>query len=116
MIWTDDRLGQVAGERYVFINVENAKDYYSEYKGKKFKIPYFDEEFEKDGKKYAKDYSNAKFKNKSGLMHGVEVKEILDDKVVEQIEYQLDRIIYENTTPKSRWLNRGFINKQLEKL
>jgi hypothetical protein len=115
MIYTNkNQYGEIAGERYVFINVENADDYYSEYKGKKFKIPFFDEPFTgEDKKEYVKGYANAKFGNKSGLMHGVEVKEMLDEETVTKIEFDLDQIIYENKTAKFRYFRRGFINNEI---
>jgi len=46
MIYTDERFGKVISERNVFINDNDAKDFFTIVKGRKFIIPFFDDSFE----------------------------------------------------------------------
>ena len=40
MIFTDDRFGEIVGERNVYINKNDDDDYYTSVKGRKFQIPF----------------------------------------------------------------------------
>lgn len=101
MIYTDHRFGEIIGEIDVFVNKQNADDYYSSVKGRKFQIPFFDE-----------DFLNAKFKQKSGLID----KNNIDESVIVSLNKQINEILNPNTTDKSRWINRGDLKTKLKSL
>jgi hypothetical protein len=100
MIYTDDRFGEVVGERDIFINMDNSEDYYTAVKGRKFQIPFFDDEFLK-----------SKFTHGSGVID----KSYADEATLKTLNEITKRILEENATPKSRWINRGFLNQKISK-
>jgi hypothetical protein len=99
MIYTDNRFGQVVGERKVFINMQDADDFYTNVNGRKFQIPFFDS-----------SHSDSTFFPNSGVIK----KESVDESVVSLINNQIDLIFESDRTPHSRWINRGYLNKLLK--
>lgn len=97
MVYTDDRFGEVEGTRYVWVNMSDADDLYSVVKGRKFQIPFFDEEYE-----------DVQFKPNSGAIN----KEGIDAELIQKINDGMSRITEEHTK-KSRWINRGYVNRLL---
>lgn len=100
MIYTDDRFGEVVGERDIFINMKDSEDYYTSVKGRKFQIPFFDEQF-----------SKSKFTHSSGVID----KKYADEAELVTLNELSERILSENANSKSRWINRGSLNKKLAK-
>lgn len=107
--------------RKIYIELDmNREDYYSEYKGKKFIIPFFDDSVEnvsfKNGymidnngnkiiMKYVGDSSGAR----------LEMLKKLEETYGENLKNMFSKITYileEAITNKSRWENRGLLNKQ----
>ena len=102
MIYTDERFGDISGERKVFINMNNADDYYSKVKGRKFQIPFFDEDFE-----------NANWDYKSGAINKNIIK---DETISNELNEYVNKILNENRSTKSRWINRGVLKNTLKNL
>jgi len=92
LIYTDNRYGQVISKRDVFINMNDAEDYYTEVKGRKFQIPFFDD-----------DYASAQFEPSSGAIS----KQGINESLLTKLELQSQIITEAGRTPKSRWINRG---------
>ena len=102
MIYTDERFGDISGERKVFINMNNADDYYSKVKGRKFQIPFFDE-----------DFDSANWGYKSGAINKNIIK---DETISNELNEYVNKILSENRTTKSRWINRGVLKSKLKNL
>jgi hypothetical protein len=102
MIYTDKRFGAISGERKVFINMNNADDYYSKVKGRKFQIPFFDE-----------DFDNANWGYKSGAINKNLIK---NETISNELNEYVNEILSENRTGKSRWINRGVLKNTLKNL
>ena len=102
MIYTDERFGDISGERKVFINMNNADDYYSKVKGRKFQIPFFDE-----------DFDNANWDYKSGAINKNIIK---DETISNELNEYVNKILNENRSTKSRWINRGVLKNTLKNL
>lgn len=92
LIYTDNRFGQTLAQRDVFINMDNADDYYTKVKGRKFQIPFFDDEF-----------ASAQFAASSGVIN----KQGLSESLLAKLELQSQIILEDGRTSKSRWINRG---------
>ena len=92
LIYTDYRFGQALAQRDVFVNMDSADDYYTKVKGRKFQIPFFDD-----------DYAAAQFAPSSGAIN----KQGLSELLLTKLELQSQIILEVGRTPKSRWLNRG---------
>ena len=45
LIYTDHRYGQTYAQKDVFVNMDSADDYYTKVKGRKFQIPFFDDDY-----------------------------------------------------------------------
>lgn len=93
--------GEIDSERSVFINDNDLDDFYSEVKGRKFVIPFFDMP--------GKDYSNATWHDDlRGKIAGVED---VPPNLQERIDISLRRIFSDNPSKKSLWLHRNVIHK-----
>lgn len=101
MIYTDERMGEVVGQRDVFVGMEGEDNYYSEIKGRKFQIPFFDDQM--DG---------ASFKPQSGVIQ----KEGIDEKTYKLINDTITKSLNEENTAKSAWINRGYVNNKLREI
>ena len=99
LIYTDNRFGKVEAQQDVFVNMDNAEDYFTKVKGRKFQIPFFDD-----------DYITAKFKPSSGVL----TKETLSQSRVVVIQSHADYLLETNRTGKSKWINRGHLLKLLK--
>lgn len=99
MIFTDHRFGQVDSERKIFVNVQDRQDYYSEIKGRKFVIPFYDDEF-----------AGAEFGPRTGVVQG----KTLPESVVTEANWSVDKSLAPATTPMGRWVERGHIKKLLQ--
>ncbi len=99
LIYTDDRYGQVLAQRDVFINMNNADDYYTKVKGRKFQIPFFDDE-----------HTSTQFAPSSGVIK----EQGLPDTTIQALQAQSNIITEANRTAKSRWINRGVLLKLLK--
>ena len=97
MIYTDERFGDISGERKVFINMNNADDYYSKVKGRKFQIPFFDEDFE-----------NANWDYKSGAINKNIIK---DETISNELNEYVNKILNENRSTKSTVLKKKMLKK-----
>jgi len=99
MIFTDDRYGQVDSERYVMLNlVDDTEDYYTEVKGRKFHIPFYDDEHE-----------FTTFKPESGLVD----KKSVHESVIGDIDLYIKKSLDENRILKSRALNRHYVRRKI---
>ena len=102
MIFTNEKkYGEVCGSRKVFVNKDNETEYFSEIKGRKFQIPFFDDE-----------YQDAFFKDGYGIIDGKGVSE----NVMNSINSVVNDILNENKTPYYRTTNRLYIYNTLNKL
>lgn len=99
LLYTDDKLGQVEAQRGVFINNDNAEDYYTKLKGPKFQIPFFDS-----------DDVGTQFEPSNGVVS----KQGLSESLLKEIEFHCERILEINRTGKSRWINRGSLLRLLK--
>jgi len=100
MIFTDDRYGQVDSERYVSLNMsDDTEDYYSEVKGRKFYIPFFDDEHEFTA-----------FKPESGLVD----KKSVHESVIGDIDLHIKKSLDENRVLGSRALNRHHVRRTIK--
>lgn len=97
LIGTDeDNYNQIMGQQEVFININDAEDYYSEVRGRKFQIPFYDD-----------NYNDAQW-GKDNLGK-------IDKKIVEQINHLTDKVL-EERTGSYRWTNRGHIKNLIKSL
>ena len=100
MIFTDDKYGQVDSERYVSLNMsDDTEDYYSEVKGRKFYIPFYDDEHEFTA-----------FKPESGLVDKKSVRE----SVIDDIDLYIKKSLGENKILKSRAQNRHYVRRKIK--
>ena len=99
LIYTDYRFGQALAQRDVFVNMDSADDYYTKVKGRKFQIPFFDD-----------DYAAAQFAPSSGAIN----KQGLSELLIVKLELQSQIILEVGRTGKSRWLNRGALLNMLK--
>jgi len=99
MIYSDHRSGEVIGQRDVFVGMDDADDFYSEIKGRKFQIPFFDD-----------DMDNAEFAPNSGVIQKSKVSEEIQNK----LNNTINEIFEPNKTKKSKWVNRGYIKNILK--
>ena len=91
-------------KRYVSLSgedVKNRSDFYSNYKGRKFLIPFFDDEYEN------KSLSNGVIKNVNN--------ESIDKKIYDDIIKRVNYITESKSTGFSLWANRGVIKEILSK-
>ncbi len=106
------KIGEVVGERKVFINRENADDFYSELKGRKFQIPFFDVEDSKGSTDYDKaSWDGGKI---AGSVYTPKPDDISpeDD---EKIDKLVAESLNESKTQKYQWERRGMIINILRK-
>ena len=99
MIYSDHRAGEVIAQRDVFVRKDGGNDYYSEIKGRKFQIPFFDDDME-----------DAEFESGSGILRKSNVSEEIQKKLNETV----DEILKPNKTEKSKWVDRGYIKNILK--
>ena len=99
LIYTDHRYGQTYEQRDVFVNMDSADDYYTKVKGRKFQIPFFDD-----------DYAAAQFTPSNGAIS----KQGLSELLIVKLELQSQIILEVGRTGKSRWLNRGALLNMLK--
>jgi len=92
LIYTDHRYGQTCAQKDVFVNMDNADDYYTKVKGRKFQIPFFDD-----------DFTSAQFAPSSGVISNQGLREMQ----VTEIQMRSQDALRVGKTGKSRWLNRG---------
>jgi hypothetical protein len=120
MIWTfpEEKYGDVEGTRYVFINDNDRNDYYSIVKGRRFYIPFFDDENEVKNEKgetvgtnvtgYEKAYWNGSKINE--VQHHYKLSDI------EEINNNIKESLNESKIEKYRWQHRGLIRNKINKL
>ena len=99
LIYTDNRYGQTYAQKDVFVNIDSADDYYTKVKGRKFQIPFFDD-----------DYAAAQFTPSNGAIS----KQGLSELLIVKLELQSQIILEVGRTGKSRWLNRGALLNMLK--
>jgi hypothetical protein len=95
--------------RKVFNNVKDTDKLYSELKGRKFIIPFFDEEYE--GAEWDGGVVTYELGEKDLNSLDEEAR-----RVVVGIQKRVCRLVEENKAGKSRWAARGFINKYMRTL
>lgn len=103
-IYCDYRYGKVDGERYIFVNRDNEDDYYTEVKGRKFQIPFFDD-----------NYEDVKFEKGSGVYKLKNIDNI-SEALIKEIEMSNDRNFEAKRTGKSKWISRGYMKELVNKL
>lgn len=103
------KIGEIIGERTVFINKENPEDFYSECKGCKFQIPVFDEEIGLDG---TYNYVNATWKG-GKIVGSKYIPDKLSPPDNERIDALLEVSLIEDKIPKWGWIRRGQISNIL---
>jgi len=119
--WQKSNTGNYHKEfvRKVFVDIDR-DEYYSEYKGKKFIIPFFDDAKDvtfKNG--YMIDNKGNKISltlNDRGDLVKSHIKEMLDD-IIYHINISLDENIYPTLPKKTEWsqyIQRHFINVECE--
>jgi hypothetical protein len=118
-----ETFGDVMGERKVFINRGDESDFYSEVKGRRFQIPFFDVEKKVKGDKdkgipdrmVTRDYDNAKWKKEAGKILGSKkIKDVeIPDEDKEKVENLQESAL--NTTGSTAYSYRGRINNILKK-
>ena len=99
LIYTDNRFGQIEAQRDVFVNMDNADDFYTKVKGRKFQIPFFDD-----------DYAAAQFAPSNGAIS----KQGLSELLIAKLQQQSQDALGVGKTGKSRWLNRGSLLNMLK--
>ena len=77
----------------------SAYNYYTKVKGRKFQIPFFDD-----------DYAAAQFAPSNGAIS----KQGLSELLIVKLELQSQIILEVGRTGKSRWLNRGALLNMLK--
>lgn len=127
----DEPVGTIMGERKVFINRNNEDDYYTEVKGRKFQIPFFevptfdDDKGTKTGEKnkhmYDTHYDNAEW-GKGDVKGAVrvypnepDVTDKLSDEDKKEIEKLNEESVDESKTLSSHYNRRGRIKNILNK-
>lgn len=128
----DTPVGTVVGERKVFIGRENENDFYTEVKGRKFQIPFFDvaDEVEKkddegntiigaDGKPEMKtigktDYDKASWDG-GKIAGSVYIPTDISPEDEKQVSEWVNTSLNENITEKAQWMRRGMIINLLKK-
>jgi len=119
LLWTfpKEKYGNVDGTRYVFINNNDREDYYSIVKGRKFYIPFYDDENEVNDEKgklgtnvtnYEKAYWNG------GKIDGIERH--FEPSDVEEINKYIKESLDESKMGKYRWHHRGITRNKMNKL
>jgi hypothetical protein len=121
------------GQRKVFIDRNNKDDFYSEIKGRRFQIPFFevptfdDEKGTITGKEFGKiydtHYDDAEFDGKGGEIKGSyrtypsksDAPDKLSDEDREKVEKLNEQSLDESKTLKSQWEKRGRIMNILNK-
>lgn len=101
LIHCDDQFGKVDSERKVFVNINDAEDFFSEVKGRKFIIPFFDG-----------GYSGAEFAPKSGFIN----KKIITNKQSKTLQELADKATQDSRTGYSRYNNRGCIKNIISEI
>lgn len=95
----DIKTEKTVSERKIIISsgdeIKNRKDFYSEYKGRKFIIPFFDKDF--------------------GSIKDIVNKEIINGEIVEDINERINELFDKNRIEKSKWMNRGIVKIKLKK-
>ncbi len=128
---SDEPVGTIMGQRKVFIDRNNEDDFYSEIKGRRFQIPFFevptfdDEKGTITGKEFGKiydtHYDDAEFDG--GTIKGTyrtypsksNAPDKLSDEDKEKIEKLNEQSLDESKTLKSQWEKRGRIVNILNK-
>jgi len=92
--------------RKVFLNLNNPEDFYSEFKGRKFQIPFFDEAYE------GAEWDGGRISYKKDELP----KDSNMERLVASIQRSSSKLLEENRTKKSKWETRGMININMRKL
>ena len=120
LLWTFPKKEycNVESTRYVFINNNDREDYYSIVKGRKFYIPFYDDENEvndEKGKKLGTDVTNyEKAYWNGGKIDGIERH--FEPSDVEEINNYIKESFDESKMEKYRWHHRGIIRNKFNKL
>jgi hypothetical protein len=115
MIGTDKtNFGDVLGEKLVFINDNNRNDYYSVVKGRKFYIPFLDEQEDTISTSYKDAYW------KGGTIQGITKTDLSQQGVKESDINEIDKLLKESlrdgTTFKHKWQYRGLLRNKLNEI
>jgi hypothetical protein len=101
MIYSDNRPSQ---ERRVWMSLDrDEEDFYSEYKGRKFQIPFFDDNF------VGKMLKNGKVVNE----HNIYREEDFDDAAIEKLNEMVDVLLDEQRSGYSLYIHRGELHTKL---
>ena len=120
MIWTfpKEKYGVVEGTRCVFVNDNDRDDYYSIDKGRKFYVPFYDDENDVKDEKGEKIGTNVRNYEKAywdgGKIDGVQQHFKPSD--IEEINNYIKESLNESKTEKYRWHHRGLIRNKINKL
>jgi len=115
----NNSIGDVMGERNVYISREGADDFYSEVKGRKFQIPFFDvtsiiKNKKNKEREVTRDYQNARWSkgDSGGILGSKKIKDVVykpeDQDAIEDLQEQALR-----TTGFTSYSYRGRIKNIL---
>jgi len=108
------QIGEVMGEKDVFVNLDNPDDFYTDVKGRKFVIPFYgvidDIKQGEDIKERIRDYENVKWDGGKATPNNVSISEH-DIKEIENITENIIR-----TSGSSSYNYRGMLKQKLRKL
>jgi len=107
-------IGQTNSERWIFINDNNRDDYYTEVKGRRFYIPFYDEPVDEKGEKGKSPTVDARWEDGAGIINYN--KESMDLAKVSRINELAKSSIRNNLTEHARWSDRGLMGQLLAEL
>jgi hypothetical protein len=108
----ESQIGDVQSERKVFINRDNSDDYYTEVKGRKFQIPFFDVEDDNGIIRYG----DSVWDGGRIVRTGSSVKpETISPEDREKIDRLVSESLKENKIERYGWQCRGLIGNILNK-
>lgn len=106
---TGEKKGQSDGEMNIFVHINDADDYYTKYKGRKFSIPFFGiTEMIDDMKKKTKSYDDTKWDGGTVTPSDISIEDI------EEVNKLQESAL--STTGSSSYIWRGKLRKKLRSL
>jgi hypothetical protein len=108
-------IGHINSERWIFINDNNRDDNYTEVKGRRFYIPYYDEPTNDEGDIIGKSPTvDARWEDGAGIINYN--NESMDLAKVNKINELVKSSIRNNLTEHARWSDRGLMGQLIADL